>query len=109
VYKALGGLEENHLTVAYNDVDYCLRLRSANLKVLYTPYAELTHHESVSRGFDNTIEKKIRIQRETAYMRQHWAKVIENDPYYNPNLSLEDESFSIAFPPRFKAIDWFCI
>jgi GT2 family glycosyltransferase len=87
VYLEMGGLNENELAVAYNDVDYCLRLREKGLLVVYTPYAKLKHYESVSRGLTNN-------PRESAYMCRRWAAAMR-DPYYNPNLSATDEDYSI--------------
>lgn len=87
-YEWVGGLNETDLTVAFNDVDFCLRLLEAGYRNVWTPYAELYHHESVSRGQDDTPEKQARFNQETEYMRQRWASLIANDPCYNPNLSL---------------------
>ncbi|HYF49582.1 MAG TPA: glycosyltransferase family 2 protein [Planctomycetota bacterium] len=88
IYEELGGLNETDLAVAYNDVDYCLRLRQRGLLIVYTPYAKLYHHESVSRGFTNN-------PRESGYMCRRWAKYF-NDPYYNPNLNRNAEDFSLG-------------
>ncbi|MBU1775182.1 MAG: glycosyltransferase family 2 protein [Gammaproteobacteria bacterium] len=99
LYQELGGLDEQHLQVAFNDVDYCLRVREAGYRVVWTPYAELYHHESVSRGKDLTPEKKRRARREVAYMRKRWKRVLQNDPYYNPNLSHERPDFSLSHAP----------
>ena len=87
VYLEMGGLNEIDLPVAYNDVDYCLRLREKGLLIVYTPYAKLRHHESVSRGLANN-------PRESAYVCRRWAHAMP-DPYYNPNLSQFDEDFSL--------------
>ncbi len=95
VYEQVGGLDEEHLTVAYNDVDFCLRVRAAGYQNLWTPYAELYHHESISRGEDDTPEKKARFDKEVAYMRRVWGEELENDPFYNPNLSRRREDFSL--------------
>jgi hypothetical protein len=67
---------------------------------VYTPYAELIHHESVSRGYEDTPEKLARFQREYAAMQSRWGTLLLNDPYYNRNLSLERADFSLAWPPR---------
>gem|GEM_PF-956199 len=95
VFEQVGGLEEYHLTVAFNDVDFCLKVQQAGYRNLFTPYAELYHYESKSRGKEDTPEKKAREQGEITYMRQTWPTVIENDPYYNPNLTRLREDFSI--------------
>ncbi|MDX8385011.1 MAG: glycosyltransferase family 2 protein, partial [Gallionella sp.] len=79
IYEELGGLDEEHLKVAFNDVDYCLRVREAGYKVVWTPHAELDHHESVSRGKDSSPEKKRRAAREAAYMRKRWKNEMQND------------------------------
>lgn len=95
VFNEVGGLNEEHLTVAYNDVDLCLKVREAGYRNLWTPYAELYHHESVSRGADNNPKKQARAQRETDYMRRTWGPQLDNDPAYNPNLTLAYEDFSL--------------
>ena len=83
------------LTVAYNDVDFCLRVKKAGYHNVYTPYAELYHHESLSRGPEDTIEKKERYKKEVAYMWDNWKEELENDEFYNPNLSRLREDFSL--------------
>lgn len=100
VYRQLGGLDEAHLAVAFNDVDFCLRLREAGYWIIWTPHAELTHHESASRGFDDSTPKQVRFLAETDYMKAKWGDALKADPFYNPNLSLEDADFTLAFPPR---------
>jgi GT2 family glycosyltransferase len=104
VYDAVQGLDETHLAVAFNDVDFCLRVREAGYRNLWTPYAELYHHESASRGQDMTGEKRARFVREVEYMMQRWGDILEHDPAYNPNLSLEDAQFRIARHPRLPAL-----
>ncbi|HQS03899.1 MAG TPA: glycosyltransferase family 2 protein, partial [Halothiobacillus sp.] len=104
LYELVGGLNEIELQVACNDVDFCLKLREAGYRNIWTPYAELYHHESSSRGFDDTPEKVARAEREVAYMWAHWGPLLENDPAYNPNLSLDNEDFTLAWPPRLPGI-----
>jgi GT2 family glycosyltransferase len=99
-YLEVGGLDEKNLAVAYNDVDFCLRLKEAGYRNIFTPYAELIHHESKSRGPEDTREKQERAQCEFDYMRARWGSVLDNDPAYNPNLTLDREDFSIAERPR---------
>jgi len=99
LYQSLGGLDEKNLAVAFNDVDYCLRVREKGLRVIFTPFAELYHHESVSRGKDESPESKARAQREVAYMRSRWAHVMRHDPFYNPNLSYVRPDFSLSPAP----------
>jgi glycosyltransferase involved in cell wall biosynthesis len=99
VYLQVGGLDEN-LAVTFNDVDFCLRLREAGYRILWTPYAELIHHESASRGFDNSAPKQVRFLAEVDYMKSKWGHILQRDPFYNPNLSLDENLFTLAFPPR---------
>lgn len=95
VFEEVGGFDEN-LAVAFNDVDLCLKIREKGYLIVYTPYAELYHHESLSRGYEDTPEKKERFSKEVKYIREKWGAVIDRgDPYYNPNLTLEKEDFSI--------------
>ena len=99
VYLQVGGFDEN-LAVTFNDVDFCLRLREAGYRILWTPYAELIHHESASRGFDNSAPKQVRFLAEVDYMKSKWGDILQRDPFYNPNLSLDENLFTLAFPPR---------
>lgn len=99
-YLDLGGLDECHLPVAFNDVDYCLRVREAGGHVVWTPHAQLIHHESVSRGKDVSAEQQRRARREVAYMRRRWKEALKQDPFYNPNLSHERADFSLSHAPR---------
>ena len=100
VFDAVGGFNERDLPVAFNDIDFCLRVRAAGYRNLWTPFAEFYHRESASRGFEDTAEKIARFQTETAFMRARWGPLLDRDPAYNPNLSLQHEDFSLAFPPR---------
>jgi GT2 family glycosyltransferase len=97
IFTAVGGLNEKHLKVAFNDVDLCLKIRAQGYRILWTPYAELYHLESVSRGNDNTLKKYLRLRHELNYMKRRWGKTLLNDPYYNPNLTIEYEDFSLAW------------
>lgn len=99
VFEEVGGLAEKHLKVAFNDVDLCLRIREHGYRIVWTPYAELYHLESASRGVDDTPAKFLRLQQELKYMKSRWGETLLNDPYYNPNLTLEYEDFSLAWPP----------
>lgn len=99
LYEEVGGLDEK-LAVACNDVDFCLRLRSAGYRNIFTPFAKLLHHESASRGYEDTPEKKARFEAELAIMREKWGDKLHHDPCYNPNLTLQHEDFSLAWPPR---------
>jgi O-antigen biosynthesis protein len=100
IFEAVGGLNEQDLAVAFNDVDFCLRVREAGYRNVWTPFAELYHYESASRGYEDTPEKQQRFSKEVAYMHQRWGKLLQTDPAYNPNLTLHGEDFSYAWPPR---------
>lgn len=93
IFEKVGGLNET-LAVAFNDVDFCLRVRELGYSNLYCAEAELYHHESVSRGLDVTPEKAARFNSELNYLQESWASVIKNDPAYSPNLTLNRENFS---------------
>jgi GT2 family glycosyltransferase len=94
-YVAVGGLNEKELTVAFNDVDFCLKIKSLGRRNIYCAEAVLFHHESVSRGLDDNREKRERFESELTYLQEKWSHVITNDPAYNPNLTLRRENFSI--------------
>lgn len=100
IYQQVGGMDAERLAVAYNDIDFCLRVRSLGYRILWTPFAELYHHESASRGKDETPEKRLRFQQESEAMHQRWSEWISNDPAYNPNLSLTSAWPYLARPPR---------
>ena len=86
--------------MAFNDVDFCLKLRAAGLRNVWTPHAELYHHESVSRGADDTPAKAERFRREVARMRERWGARLAHDPAYNAYMTLEREDMSYAETPR---------
>ncbi len=98
-YLEVGGLTEQ-LKVAFNDVDFCLKVRAAGYRNLWTPYAELYHHESASRGKEDTLEKRDRFRSEVEYMRATWGPLLDADPAYNPNLTLNINDFTLASPPK---------
>jgi len=85
IFQKVGGLDEK-LEVAFNDIDFCLRLRAAGYRNIWTPFAELIHHESASRGYEDNPKKIARYQRELDFMRMRWGKKLEQDPFHNPNL-----------------------
>lgn len=95
-YKEVGGLNEENLKIAFNDIDFCLKLLAAGYKNLFTPHALLYHHESISRGRDDTPEKHELFVREFNYMKNTWGKKLQNDPAYNNNLTLEFVDFSLS-------------
>ena len=95
VWDEVGGLDES-FAVAFNDVDMCMRIRKAGYLIVWTPYAELYHYESKSRGLEDTLEKKKRFEGEVKRFQERWkAELAAGDPYYNPNLSLDREDFSL--------------
>jgi GT2 family glycosyltransferase len=94
VFEAVGGLDEG-LTVAFNDVDFCLKVRAAGYRNLLTPFATLVHHESVSRGRDLTPVKARRFADEYATMQRRWGSDLLNDPYYSPHLTYDREDYSL--------------
>lgn len=96
IYEEVGGLNEVDLVVALNDIDFCLKLREAGYRNIYTPYAKLFHHESISRGHDDTQEKHAIFLWEFGYMKNTWGDKLKLDPAYNPNLTLEFENFSLC-------------
>lgn len=102
LYRELGGLDEVHLPVAFNDVDYCLRVREAGYRVVWTPHAELYHHESASRGGRTSRTRRRESKAEAAYMRRRWRHVMINDPFYNPNFNRKRPDFSLSLVSRVK-------
>lgn len=105
LFESLGGFNELDLKVSYNDVDFCLKVREKGYRVVWTPYAELYHYESYSRGDDAEGEKYIRFQAEIDYMHKKWSKWIQNDPAYSPNLTLQSENFSVTWPSRLENLE----
>ncbi|MBX8502587.1 glycosyltransferase [Pseudomonas lijiangensis] len=101
IFEQVKGLDEANLKVAFNDVDFCLRVKEAGYVNLWTPFAELYHHESATRGFEDSPQKQARFSQEVAYMHTRWPE-IETDPAYNPNLTLDQLDFSLAWPPRLE-------
>jgi GT2 family glycosyltransferase len=100
-YLAVGGLDEMDFPVNFNDVDFCLKLRRLGKRIVWTPEAQLIHAESASRGHDNTADRRGRLAREKSRLLQKWQQWIIDDPYYNPNLNLDEYSYAgLAIPPR---------
>ncbi len=96
IYQEVGGMDEVNFKVAYNDVDFCLRVLEEGYYNLFTPYAQMYHHESVSRGYETTPEKIARFQTEKDALYARHNHILENgDPYYNPNLNHDREDFSL--------------
>ena len=100
VFEEVEGMNEENLAVAFNDVDLCLRVGERGYSVVWTPHATLIHHESVSRGYDLSPEKQARFTKEILYMEQRWDGLLRSDPYYNPNLTLEREDYTLAWKER---------
>ena len=94
IYEEVGGLDEL-FAVAYNDIDFCLRVRAAGYQNVWTPHAEMVHHESATRGMDSNAEKRARLEAEVALMKQRWSDVMSADSAYSPHLTRVDEDFSI--------------
>jgi GT2 family glycosyltransferase len=103
VYEEAGGMDEN-LSIAYNDIDFCLKILKLGYYNVYTPYALLYYHKSKTRGYKDAPEKQIRFTEEIKYFNKKWKDIIENDPAYNPNLTLDAnyECFSLSSNPRIK-------
>ena len=94
------------MAVAYNDVDLCLRLGARGFRNVWTPFAELYHFESVSRGDELHDDNRARFLAESQAMRDRWQGLLTADPYYNPNLSLTRADLWLAYPPRHTRPWW---
>ena len=94
MFEQVGGFDEG-LAVAFNDVDFCLKVRDAGYRNLWTPFATLIHHESLSRGRDFTLSKARRFADEHATMQRRWGADLLSDPYYSPHLTYDREDFSV--------------
>jgi glycosyltransferase involved in cell wall biosynthesis len=103
IYLQAEGMDENNLKIAFNDVDFCLKVKELGYRNIWTPYAELYHHESATRREEDNAEKKARFAAEVCYMQQRWGDILTQDPAYNANLTLQAEDFSLAWPPRVAA------
>ncbi len=95
VYLEVGGLDEKY-AVAFNDIDFCMSIRKAGYLIVFTPFAELYHYESKSRGVEDTPEKRARFNSEVFRFQEKWMDELKSgDPYYNPNLTLNSEDFRL--------------
>lgn len=95
LFEKVGGFSEE-LAVAFNDIDYCMKIRSLNKLVVYAPYALFYHYESKSRGLEDTPEKVARFNREIRVFSEKWPEILrDGDPYYNPNLTLRKSNFAL--------------
>jgi O-antigen biosynthesis protein len=102
VFVEVGGFDDVNLAVNFNDADFCLQLLERGLQIIWTPYANLIHRESASRGHQRTPREESQFFREADHMQQRWGTVLRCDPFYSPNFSLNLPGFDLAFPPRTK-------
>jgi len=100
IYGQAEGFDEVNLPISFNDTDFCLRVRALGRQNLWTPYANLVHHESASRGHHTAPEEQAQFFREAVFMQEKWAPELFQDTFYNPNLTLDWPGFDLAFPPR---------
>ena len=103
VFEQLGGFNER-FPIAFNDVDLCLRMRAAGWRILWTPAVELYHHENASLGRHDSESRRLQFARDETMMREAWEAAIENDPFFNPNLSRATGNHDLAFPPRIEKL-----
>lgn len=102
LFHDLGGFDEENLAINFNDVDLCLKIRRRGLQIVWTPYADLIHHESASRGRNFTAEQVQQLIAEAKFVQQNWGPELLDDPFYSPNFSLDLPGFGLAFPPRYR-------
>lgn len=108
IYDEVGGMNENDFQVSFGDIDFCLRVREKGYRNIWTPYAKLYHHESASRGYDNSTEKQLRAAKEASFLTQRWLALLLNDTAYSPNLSINISDFSLSWPPRVDLLGYPC-
>ena len=106
VYLSAGGLNEEHLPVNYNDVDLCLKLEDQGLMNIYTPHAQLYHHQSATRGADHGPEQQRRFRAEVTYMHRTWGERLHSDRSLNPNLTWVHGDCRLCLPPRLRLRPW---
>ncbi len=94
IFVEVGGFEEE-LAIAFNDVDFCFKLLEKSYRNLYLPHVMLYHHESKSRGYEDTPAKQARFQQEILYMQGRWKKFLSHDPCYSPHLTRDREDYSL--------------
>ena len=107
VFLEMGGFDEIQFAIAFNDVDLGLRLTRAGYRVIWTPYAELYHHELASLGPPESPERRVQFEQECRNLQSRWQDVIDNDQFYNQNLTLSRGDFSLAVQPRVRK-PWDC-
>ena len=95
IFDEVQGLDEENLKVAFNDVDFCMKVAAAGYNNCFTPFAELYHHESISRGTEDDPVKQARFKSEVMFMKEKWGGALAEDPQYSPNLTLKYEDYSI--------------
>jgi GT2 family glycosyltransferase len=105
-FDQLEGFNED-FAVAFNDVDFCIRIRQAGWRIVWTPQVTMYHHESASLGKHNSPSRRFLFDRETALMKELWGRLLEEDPFYNPNLSLATQQFKFSYPPRISKLPIF--
>ena len=106
LWEQVNGFDEN-LKIAFNDVDFCLKLLQNGFRHVVLPHVTFYHYESKSRGLENTTIKKKRLKQETAYMKKRWGTLLQNDPFYNPNLTQKVEDFRLATNSRYYCKNYF--
>jgi len=105
LYEEIGGLNEKELRADFSAIDFCLRLKEKGYINIWTPYAKLYNHKSMFHGSGETLENTEHLNKEVLYMKQRWGNIISDDPAYSPNLSLDQDGFSFAWPPRIKGVN----
>ena len=96
IFDEVNGLNQENLKIAFNDIDFCLRIKEAGYKNIFNPYCEAYHYESISRGAEDNPEKVARFNSEVKYTQERHQEILKNgDPYYNVNLTLDHENFNI--------------
>lgn len=104
IYREVAGLNEQDLSLAFNDVDFCIRIREAGYRNVWTPYAELYRRQSATQGHDDNPVEQARFDGEVEYMQRRWGALLQSDSSYSPNLTLSEEDFGLAWPPRVSAL-----
>ena len=102
LFRSMGGFDAEHFNIAFNDVDLGLRLNRAGYRVVWLPQVVLIHHKSTSLGDPQGAARKVVFDRECSSLRRLWQPLIDRDPFYNANLTLEDGECGLAFPPRIR-------
>lgn len=100
LFEKVGPFDETNLPISFNDIDFCLRLRAAGYRNVWTPFANLIHAESASRGHQPTRKEQAHFVSEATFIQKKWGAELLHDPFYNPNLSLNLPGFELAVPPR---------